>query len=256
MYLLPHQLHGEGPPLVLVSGLGGKGTSWQPFLDRAARHHRVLTFDSRGSGQAPPLDPGVRIADLAADALRLLDHLGLERVPVIGRSMGGMIAQEMALRAPERISRLVLVSTSARCDPHLASVFELWAEMAEQRVSPAVRYRSSLLWCLGRRALEDAAHVRAYLQWKERSDRPDDYAIQARACARHDALERLDALRVPTLVVGGTDDRLTPPAHAEALAKAIPGAELALLPGAGHLPYLEVPEAFASLVLDYLKGGA
>jgi aminoacrylate hydrolase len=253
MTTLPHTWHGEGPPLVLLSGLGGKGTSWQPFLERAAQRHRILTFDGRGSGLAPRLAAGATIRDLAEEALDLLDAVGLERAPLVGRSMGGMVAQELALLAPDRFPRLVLVSTTARADRHLASVFELWAEMAEARVPPAVRHRSSLLWCLGRRALQNDARVQTYLDWKSRTDRPDDYAIQARACARHDALERLSSLAAPALVVTGTDDRLTPLAHAEALAKALPRAELACIPGAGHLPYLEMPAEFASLVLEFLS---
>jgi pimeloyl-ACP methyl ester carboxylesterase len=252
MTTLPHAWHGEGPPLVLISGLGGKGTSWRPFLDQAAKHFRVLTFDNRGSGLAPRLAEGTTIRDLAADALRLFDTLGLDRVALVGRSMGGMIAQELALLAPGRFPRLVLVSTTGRADRHLASVFELWAHMAERRVPPDVRHRSSLLWCLGHAALEDDVKVRSYLEWKSLTDRPDDYAIQARACAGHDALDRLGRVTARTLVVSGTDDRLTPPAHAEALAGALSGAEFGRIPGAGHLPYLEMQAEFESLVLGFL----
>jgi pimeloyl-ACP methyl ester carboxylesterase len=251
---LPYTWHGAGSPLVLISGLGGKGTSWKPFLGRAAERFRVLTFDLRGSGLAPRLPRGATIRDLAEDVLQLLDKLGLRSAALVGRSMGGMIAQELALLAPERVSSLVLVSTTGRTDRHLASIFELWAHMAETRVPPAVRHRSSLLWCLGQAALEDDALVRSYLEWKGLTDRPDDYAIQARACAGHDALERLGALHARTLVVSGTDDRLTPPAHAEALAKALPRAELAYIPAAGHLPYREKHAEFASLALGFLSG--
>jgi aminoacrylate hydrolase len=254
MTKLPHAWHGEGPPLVLISGLGGKGTSWKPFLAQAAKHFRVLTFDLRGSGLAPRLAEGTTIRDLAQDALRLLDAVDLHGAAIVGRSMGGMIAQELALLDPERVQRLVLVSTTGRADRHLASIFELWAQMAETRVPPAVRHRSSLLWCLGRAALEDDAMVRSYLEWKGTTDRPDDYAIQARACAAHDALERLGGVAARALVVSGTDDRLTPPAHAEALAKALPRAEVAYIPGAGHLPYLERQAEFASRVLGFLSG--
>ena len=250
--LLPHQWHGAGEPLVLVAGLGAKGTSWRPFLETAARHFRVLTFDNRGSGRAPAASPSVAIRDFADDLLRLLDALGLERVRLVGRSMGGMIAQELVLRAPERVTRLVLVSTAARADAHLQRVFELWAELAERGVPAELRHRAALLWCLGARALAEEGAAAAYLQRKSRADRPRDYALQARACAAHDALDRLGGLGVPTLVVGGSDDRLTPPAHAEALARAIPAAELAIVHAAGHLPYLEAPSAFAAGVLEFL----
>jgi pimeloyl-ACP methyl ester carboxylesterase len=128
--------------------------------------------------------------------------------------------------------------------------------MAELGVPNEIRHQSSLLWCLGSQSMATERRVRAYLNTKGSADRPSDYALQARACARHDALERLPTLRTPTLVVGGNEDRLTPGPHAEALAKAIPGAELAFIPGAGHLPYLECPDAFARMVLDYLGSEA
>lgn len=253
---LPHEWRGQGPPLVLVPGLGGKGTTWEPFLSSAATRFRTLAFDPPGSGLAPPLDGPVTVRDLAVATLGLLDDVGVGRAAVMGRSMGGMIAQELALLAPDRVSALVLVATTPRADRHLTEVFELWARMAELGLPTEVRHRSSLLWCLGARALEGTGRARAYLRAKSTSDRPTDYARQARACAAHDALERLPGLRIPTLVIGGEEDRLTPPPHARALAEAIPGARLRILEGVGHLPYLEDPETFAKDVLEFLEGTA
>ena len=173
---LPHAWQGQGQPLVLIAGLGGKATSWRPFLDAATQRYRVLTFDNPGAGAAPALPGRVTIRELARTVLALLDRLGVERAHLIGRSMGGMIAQQLTLLPPER--------------------------------------------------------------------------------AEHDALERLQALSVPALIVTGSDDRLTPLAHAEALAKVLPMAQLACLPGAGHLPYLECPELFARTVLEFLQARA
>jgi pimeloyl-ACP methyl ester carboxylesterase len=255
MDLPPFRLHGAGAPLLLISGLGSKGTSWRPFLQRAAAQYRVVTYDCRGSGAAAPLEGPVAIRDLALEALALLDHLGVERVRVVGRSMGGMIAQELALLAPLRVERLVLVSTSGRVDAHLREVFLHWAELAEAGVSARLRHRESMLWCLGSAAAGDPELVAPYLHGKRLGDRPRDYALQARACAAHDALERLARLALPVLVVGGGDDRLMPPRHAEALAKAIPGSELVLIPDAGHLVYLEAAEAFAREVMRFLAAG-
>jgi pimeloyl-ACP methyl ester carboxylesterase len=249
----PHRWHGEGSPLVLISGLGGKGTSWHPFLSCAAERFRVLTFDNRGAGEAPAIDGPITVRDLALDALRLLDHLGLERVAVMGRSMGGMIAQELALLAPERVSALGLVCTAARSDAKLAGIFELWAGMAEQGVSAELRHRCSMAFCLGQEFVRDEERSRRYLEAKSASDRPRDYARQAHACARHDALDRLHRIAAPTLVVSGTDDRLTPPPYAEELAKAIAGADLRYIHGAGHLAYLEAPDEFARVALRFLE---
>jgi pimeloyl-ACP methyl ester carboxylesterase len=253
--LPPFQTHGAGAPLLLISGLGSKGTSWRPFLDVAAQRYRVLTFDCRGSGASAPLGGAIAIRDLARDALALLDHLGLERVAVVGRSMGGMIAQELALLAPARIERLVLVSTSGRVDAHLREIFLHWAELAEAGICARLRHRASMLWCLGSEALAEPDRVAPYLRAKLDGDRPRDYALQARACAAHEALRRLRRLALPALVIAGGDDRLMPPRHAEALAKAIPGAELALIPAAGHLVHLEAADAFSREVMRFLAAG-
>jgi pimeloyl-ACP methyl ester carboxylesterase len=252
--LLPHKWIGHGTsPLVLIPGLGSKGTSWEPFLSAASARFPTFIFDPPGSGAAPALRGPVTIRRLARATLALFDRVGIRRAAVAGRSMGGMIAQELALLAPERVSRLVLVSTTAQADPHLAEVFELWAHMAELGVPATVRHRSTMLWCLGAKAVAQSERVRAYLDGKTNTDRPGDYALQARACAKHDALERLPGLRVPTLVVAGTDDRLTPAAHAERLAGAIPSARLLYIADAGHFPYVEAPQAFKKGVLEFLR---
>jgi pimeloyl-ACP methyl ester carboxylesterase len=238
--------------LVLISGLGGKGRSWEPFLSVAAQRYSTLVFDLPGCGSAPALPGPITIRDLARSTLGLLDHLGLERAAFVGRSMGGMIAQELALLAPERVSRLVLVSTTARTDPHLAEVFRLWAHMAELGLPATVRHRSAMLWCLGARALAESPRAASYLRAKARADRPKDYALQARACSEHDVLERLHGITSPTLVVSGTDDRLTPSDHAKGLSAGIKDARLLYIPEAGHLPYLEAPEEFERGVLSFL----
>ncbi len=249
---LAHAWHGEGTPLVLIAGLGGKGTSWHPFLESAAVEYRVLTFDNRGTGASPPLPGPIRLRELALDVVRLLDHLHVERAAVVGRSMGGMIAQELALLAPERVSRLVLACTAGRSDPPLAATFRLWSRMAAEGVSPELRHQTSMAWCLGQEFRRDESRARAYLHVKGAADRPRDYALQAEACAEHDALERIGRVCVPTLVISGTADLLTPPRYARELAGAIPKASLCLIPGAGHLAYLEKPERFAREVLDFL----
>ena len=250
--MLPYEWHGSGPPLLLLAGLGAKGTSFHPFLDVAAERYRVLTPDLRGSGRAAPLAADSTLRDMAADVVELLDALGVGPLPVVGRSMGGMIAQELALLAPDRIAALVLASSTAHADPHLAEIFRLLADMGDASIPPELRHRSSLLWAVGPSALAEREAVRAYLDARVRNDRPRDYAIQARACAAHDTRARLASVEVPTLVLAGSEDRFMPTRHALALVRALPRAELRLIPGAGHLAYLEEPETFAEAVFEFL----
>lgn len=250
--MLPYEWHGSGPPLLLLSGLGAKGTSFHPFLGMAAARFRVLTPDLRGSGRAGPLAPGATLRDMAADVAELLEALDLGPLPVVGRSMGGMIAQELALLAPDQLAALVLASSTAHADPHLAALFRLLADMSDARIPPELRHRTSLLWALGPTALAERETVRAYLDARVRNDRPGDYAIQALACAAHDTRARLASVEIPTLVLAGSEDRFMPTRHALTLARALARAELRFIPGAGHLAYLEEPESFAEAVFEFL----
>jgi pimeloyl-ACP methyl ester carboxylesterase len=250
--MLPYEWHGSGPPLLLLAGLGARGTSFHPFLDAAAERYRVLTLDLRGSGRAGSLAPGATLRDMAAEVAELLETLAVGPLSVVGRSMGGMIAQELALLVPERIDALVLASSTAHADPHLAEIFRLLANMSEAGVPPELRHRTSLLWALGASAVAERETVRAYLEARVRHDRPRDYAIQARACAAHDTRARLRSVAVPTLVLAGREDRFMPTSQALVLARALPHAELRFIPGAGHLAYLEEPESFAEAVFEFL----
>ena len=251
--MLPYEWHGSGPPLLLLAGLGAKGTSFHPFLDVAAERYRVLTPDLRGSGRAAALAPGTTLCELAADVLELLDTLDVGPLPVVGRSMGGMIAQELALLAPDRVESLVLASTTAHSDAHLTEIFRLLADMSRAGIPAELRHRTSLLWALGRTALEERESVRAYLAARVRNDRPRDYAIQALACAAHDTRDRLANVMRPSLVLAGSEDRFMPTRHALTLAHALPRAELRFIPGCGHLAYLEEPEIFAEVVFEFLE---
>jgi pimeloyl-ACP methyl ester carboxylesterase len=237
----------------LLAGLGAKGTSFHPFLELAAERYRVLTPDLRGSGRAGPLAPGATLRDLAADVVELLAALDVGALPVVGRSMGGMIAQELALLAPDRVAALVLASTTAHADAHLAEIFRLLADMSRSGIAPELRHRTSLLWALGPTALEERESVRAYLEARVRNDRPCDYAIQALACSVHDTRDALASVDIPALVLAGSDDRFMPARHALTLAHALPRSELRFIPGTGHLAYLEAPESFAETVFEFLE---
>ena len=150
-----------------------------------------------------------QVRDLAIHALRLLDALELETVPVIGRSFGGMVAQELALLAPHRVSRLVLVSTTGRSDAHLREVFCLWARMAELGLPAELRRQASLLWCVGREALEHAPSLREYLRARSGIDRPAEYALLARAARAGERIVTLDGqtreLDVDDLVIADAE---------------------------------------------------
>jgi pimeloyl-ACP methyl ester carboxylesterase len=254
---------GEGEPLVLVMGMSGNSQHWgEPFLDLLARDFQVTTFDNRGVGQSPRIDPQAEpftIADMARDTVAVLDRLGLGTVHLLGISMGGMIAQEVVLRHPDRVRTLVLGCSyaggegSARTAPAtLQRMSEAWQSADRERA-----LRTNFEINVSR---EHAARPGAYEAWRKMAlsvPIPVTLIIrQLQAAGGHDAYERLDRIEVPTLLVHGTADGMLPAGNSRAMAERIPGARLVELDGVGHLFWWEQPARSAELVRDHVRAAA
>lgn len=251
---LVHRETGKGLPLVLLHGYPHDATLWEPQLETLAAHARVLAPDLRGFGASRPGPGAARIEDYAADVKALLDSLSIPKAVVCGLSMGGYVALAMAAHHPEALAGLVLVSTRAGADAQAArdaretnatkALTEGTAAVAEPMVakmlSPATAQRAPAL----------VEKVRAMMMRQ-----PKEGVAQAlRAMAsRPDRTPLLSGIRVPTLVIHGQEDKLIPPAEAEAMANAIPGSRLVLVPGAAHLPNLEAPTLFDREVRSFLS---
>jgi 3-oxoadipate enol-lactonase len=250
---LAYEVLGDGPPLLLIQGLGYGGRGWGPVLDLLAEDFSVAAFDNRGFG-ASDVPPGpYSITELAEDARAVLDAAAFERTHVVGASLGGMVAQELALAHPERIDRLVLACTAPGgvaaypMPPQTASLM-----LEAPTMAPDVALRRFVENALGDRASEELIEqIVAY-----RSANPPDlggWQSQAAAGALHDALDRMEEIEAPTLIVHGTEDAVVDPRNADLLAERIPNARLELLLGCGHLLFWEEPERFASLIKEFLQ---
>ena len=246
---------GSGPPLLLLAGLSGTALGWAMLLPALAEHFRVIAFDNRGAGRssAPPGPYTTR--EMADDAVALLTHLGIERAHVIGQSMGGLIAQELALAHPQRVDHLVLYSTYARPRPAIHDPWlKNWVE-ASERGNPDQLATLLMPWFLTPAFMAQPDQVEAAIaEWVA-----DPYpapaqgvAAQAAACLSHDTLSRLGQIAAPTLVLVGAEDIVTPVACAQELAEGIPGARLHVLERGGHTPDVEYPEAVAEAMLAFL----
>ena len=261
--LATHQLHYEihgdadGTPLLLVMGLGGSSRGWQALqVPEFSGQHRSVTYDHRGVGESE--DPGgaFSTADLADDAAQLLDVLGIARAHVLGAFMGGMVAQELALRHPRRVERLVLVGTYARPDAKRRMLLEKWKEMVGHGLPLEIVAQERMLWTLSDETLEQTDLIDPMMQGflRDRFPMPDDvFGRQCDACLAHDALARLGSLRHPTLVVCGHEDLLTPPRLHRELSAALPEAQLVTIPGAAHLVMAEATKRFNQTVLHFLE---
>jgi len=251
-----YESQGEGEPLFLIAGLGATHHLWELQVPSFARWYRVVTFDNRGAGDSGKPPEPYSIGLFADDTAALMDALGIERAHVYGQSMGGIIAQEFALRHPQRLRGLVLGCTtfggpnSVLPSPQAAALLSgmpnLPPEQAVERVKElfySPRFR---------REHADEARKRIQSYFPLRTP-PDAYARQLVACLTFDAYERLPQVAAPTLVINGAEDALIPPENSRILAQRIPGAELVLFPEAGHLFFHEVPEEADAAVADFLR---
>ncbi len=239
---------GAGAPLVLLHAFPFDRRMWRQTAEALAAGRRVLVPDMRGFGGSP-LGVGFSIADLADDLAAFLDTLGLPRAAVGGLSMGGYVALAFAHRYPERLDALVLADTKAGADSPqaqqgrdqaIALVRELGVGAFVERQLPKLLSPSA--------APQLRASARAIAL--DQSGEAVIAALQALR-DRPDRRDELGGIACPTLVVVGSEDVLTPPAEAAAMASAIPGARLVTIPGAGHLANLEAPAAFEAVLAAF-----
>jgi pimeloyl-ACP methyl ester carboxylesterase len=216
---------------------------------------RVIIFDHRGVGESE--DPGgpFTTADLAADTLGLLEALDVPRADVLGSFMGGMTAQELALLAPDRVRRMVLVGTYARPDRKRLMLLKHWSELVRLDLSKETFIYNRLLWTLHDDTIEQADIIEAMTDFYAREGAPfsaDLFARQCEACEQHDTSDRLGALPHPTLIVCGRHDLLTPPKFHRELADLIPDSRLVTMSYGGHLVMVESAQRFNDAVVQFL----
>jgi 3-oxoadipate enol-lactonase len=252
---LHHLQRGEGEPLLLIMGMSGTHLSWgEPLLSELERDFAVTAYDHRGIGESAPLEGPFTIADLADDADGLLDHLGLDSTHVFGVSMGGMVAQQLALRHPERIRTLTLGCTYAGGDGSATMPAETLQRLSQ---SWETRDRDRILRTMWEVNVSPsfAADDDAYATFKKSALElrvPMQVIMaQMQACAAHDTSERLRDIAAPTLVIHGTEDQMLGVANGRHIAERIPGARLEILDGIGHLFWVEEPQRSAALVREH-----
>ena len=251
-----YEVHGDGFPFLLINGLGGDHTEWLLQLPEFFRHFQVIVFDNRGAGDSEAPPGPYSTAQMADDAVALLSFLGISRTHVLGFSMGGMIAQEVALRHPERVDRLVLACTSPGGEGSDRPAFETVASFATSPESdPEEEFRRLIPFLYSDRyRREHPEEIEEAI--RRRLARPvsiPGHASQLVAAMGHLAWERLSGIRTPTLVITGTDDRLVPPVNSRRIAERIPGAKLVFLDGAPHRLFAENAETFHREVLVFLR---
>jgi 3-oxoadipate enol-lactonase len=243
--------NGAGEALLLIQGLGYARWGWDPVVSGLAEQFRVLTFDNRGIGESD-VPPGPYTArGMAADALQVLDEAGAAHAHVLGASLGGMVAQELAVAAPERVERLVLCCTTPggrAAVPMPAVTVRLLEEAAT--LAPEVAFKRFIENALGPEPSEGLVDE---LLRRRLANPPDPAGWQAQAAAGT-TFPGVDAtIEAPTFVLHGTADNVVDVGNADLLARMIPNARSELFPGAGHLFFWEQPDRFVRIVKEFLQ---
>jgi 3-oxoadipate enol-lactonase len=242
---LYYELHGEdgAPPLILLEGLGGDIPGWRRNIPVLARQLTVIAYDFRGNGNSDDPPGPCTMGTFVDDTVALLDELGIDRVHAYGQSFGGMVAQELALTQPERVRTLILgctdmgERTAIRPEGPTAPKHEPWRALYAPGFPD--RHPEHVADDLRIGAAQPNHPVGGRRQWE--------------AMESFDSYDRLPELRVPTLVLHGTEDLLIPVENGRRLAARIPGAELVLLEGAGHVYHSERAEEADAAVLDFVR---
>jgi pimeloyl-ACP methyl ester carboxylesterase len=239
--------------VLLIAGLSDPAEAWTFQLDGLADRYRLTAFDNRGAGRSPLPPEGFTVADMADDAAALLRALGIERAHVAGFSGGSVTAQELALRHPELVRSLILVSTWGRSDAYLGALTGAWTWLPAVAPSERAMLEAFFVWIYTPRAHNDGTVgqiIDEALAFPHPQS-PEAFRRQLDAWAAHDALDRLHRITASTLVIAGELDIATPPRFGRAVAERIPGAELVVLAGEAHQPFQESPEAFNTLVDEF-----
>lgn len=252
-----YEIHGAGPPALLVAGLGGVGSYWNAQIETFSKHFQVIVHDHRGTGRSSRSKIAYSLEQMARDTRKLMDSLGIEKAHLVGHSTGASIGQILAIEHPERMDRIVMASGWTKADGYFRRCFEVRRELL-LRSGPEAYVRATPIF------LHPSWWIRDNIADIERAEadvygnNPDVEIMNSRidALLAFDVTDRLHEIRKDVLVLGVRNDHLTPAYFSQELAKLIPNARLTIMEDGGHAASQTLPGEFNRIVLDFLLEGA
>lgn len=252
---LYYEVHGTGMPLILIAGFTCDTLLWTPLLPQLSRHFKVLIFDNRGAGQSDSPDASFTIEDMAQDTLELIDRLQLQKPHLLGHSMGGCIAQTLAERHPDRISKLALCNSLIRLNSVSTWCQRFFLHLREDGTATERLSEGIMPWLFSQDFLSDPAKAEELIALQLKNPHPQStigFKRQLEALTAFDSSQWFHRIKSPTLVINGEEDILCPRDSLE-LARGIANAKLVNFPHVGHLPLVEQPALFSKVIIDFFS---
>ncbi len=246
---------GTGNPIIMINGLGADRSAWHLQVPALAREFRTITFDNRDVGETGPSTHDYTGRQFADDTVGLMESLGIDRAHIVGASMGGSIAQEMAINYPDRVRTLTLVCSWPSTDPWLKELLLTW-ENIFAALGPAEWARAHWPWVFTHRFYQDQEAIEGLKRTVRNAPNPQStemYRRQSQAAINHDARDELGQISAPTHVICGEEDIFIPLRFSRELVSAIPGAMLTVIPEAGHGMFWEATDEFNEAVLGFIR---
>jgi 3-oxoadipate enol-lactonase len=249
-----YDIKGAGEPLLLIAGFLCEHSYWSLLMPSLVKQYQVIRLDNRGMGRSSAPDSPYSIQQMANDAAALLERIGIDKVHVVGHSMGGQIAQELVLAHPQKVKSLMLISSLAKGDGRFNSIVETWGDLPGT-IDLKLYQKIVFPWIFTDAFYSIPEVIEQLIEWAVNYPfPPTTHGLyhQSRAILGSDTKDRLTKIQCPTLVLVGRQDILTPVKFSEQLAQGIPHAELVVLDRGGHGFLIESPDAVASVMLKFL----
>lgn len=256
---LYYEVQGQGEPLVLIMGSFGPLETWVLQIRAFQPYYKTVVFDNRGIGRTDKSPTLYSIATMAQDTVGLLDHLGIDKAHVLGMSLGGPVAQEVAISYPHRVKKLILVCSIAASEgrylhPEMRKALNIKGESQQidlKNVDFLQVMKITVALAFNNQSLRDSLLAQAE-SWFRQFD-IEGFVRQWDALSGYNALDRLPTIKAPTLVLTGTDDRIVDPYCSEVIARLIPGSRLVKVEGGSHAFFMEMSDRFNAEVLKFLR---
>ena len=246
---------GEGQPLLLIAGLASDSQSWLPVIIGLSKYFRVITFDNRGVGRSPEDNTDITIQDMAEDAADLIKYLNLSSVDVLGHSMGGMIAMELAIKYPDLVEKLVLVATSPTISKRNVELFSDWVQYLEDKMDKRLWFRNLFYWIFSpeffndENALNQAVNMSLAYRYPQ-SD--ESFRNQVKAISEYNCSDELEKIKVSVLIMTGSLDLLFNSDNVNEVFKKIVNMQCVTIPKAAHSIHWDNPIGFTDAVIDFI----